>query len=314
MLPKKWLNLASKRVGVSMVDFEHQSVMPVEVVQELVTDPKGLYVDATLGGGGHSLRLLDAFADIRVIGIDQDQEALDAASVRLASYGSRLTILKGNFRYLIELLASIEVREVHGVLFDLGVSSPQLDRPDRGFSYQHPEAPLDMRMDLDSGVTAFRLINQKSEKEIRDALSLWGEERWAARIAQFIVQARQEEPIRTSGQLTDIIRAAIPKAARRGGGHPARRTFQALRIWVNDELGALEDGLDAAWSVLNPGGRIVVLAFHSLEDRIVKARFRTWKDSSQARLITKRPLTAGAAELDGNMRARSAKLRAIEKI
>ncbi len=297
-----------------MEDFEHESVMPREIVELLVTNHQGTYVDATLGGAGHTRRLLDTYPGIRMIGIDQDDQALAFARERLAVYGARVQVIKGNFRYLKSLLASIGVNQVEGVVFDLGVSSPQLDRASRGFSYQQEDAPLDMRMDAENPVTAFRLINTKSDKEIAEAIRTWGEERWASRIAEFIVTARQREPIRTSGQLVEIIRAAIPASARRQGGHPARRTFQALRIWVNDEMGALADGLEEAWQGLTPGGRIAVIAFHSLEDRIVKHRFRDWQHEHVARLITKHPLTADAAELDGNPRARSAKLRVVEKL
>lgn len=297
-----------------MEDFAHESVMPREIVELLVTNQQGTYVDATLGGAGHTKRLLDAYPGIRLIGVDQDDQALAFARERLEIYGARVQLVKGNFRYLKSLLASIGVNQVEGVVFDLGVSSPQLDRASRGFSYQQEDAPLDMRMDADNPVTAFRLINTKSDKEIAEAIRTWGEERWASRIANFIVDARQREPIRTSGQLVEIIRAAIPANARRHGGHPARRTFQALRIWVNDEMGALADGLEEAWQVLAPGGRIAAIAFHSLEDRIVKHRFRDWQHEHVARLITKHPLTADAAELDGNPRARSAKLRVVEKL
>ncbi|MCY0880180.1 MAG: 16S rRNA (cytosine(1402)-N(4))-methyltransferase RsmH [Firmicutes bacterium] len=295
------------------MEFAHQSVMPKQVVDYLVTQPEGLYVDATLGAGGDAERLLQAYPFLRVVGIDQDPEALAYAIDRLQSYGPRFTAVRGNFRDMKRLLASVGVNAVDGVVFDLGVSSPQLDRRDRGFSYQHPDAPLDMRMDPDNPVTAFRLVNQKSEEEIREALRQWGEERWAKRIAAFIVKARAEEPIRTTGQLVEIIRAAIPAAKRRSGGHPARRTFQALRIWVNDELAALKDGLGEAWQVLNPGGRLVVISFHSLEDRIVKQQFREWSDQGLARLVTKHPLTPEDREVEENPRARSAKLRVVEK-
>ncbi len=296
-----------------MVKFEHASVMPEEVLNLLITDPSGIYVDGTLGAGGHAKRLLDKYPAIRLIGIDQDAQALDFARVRLADYQTRCTVVKGNFRYLTVLLASLGVNRVAGVLYDLGVSSPQFDHAERGFSYQNPEAPLDMRMDRENPITAFRLVNQKSEREIADVLKQWGEERWASRIAQFIVRQRAIEPIRTSGQLVEVIKAAIPASARRTGGHPGRRTFQALRIWVNDELGALSDGLDEGWTVLGAGGRIAVLSFHSLEDRIVKKRFREWEQSTPSHLLTKHPLTAGSGELLENPRARSAKLRVIEK-
>ena len=297
-----------------MVEFEHASVMPIVTIEHLVTHRTGIYVDATLGAGGHSERLLEQFSGISVIGIDQDDVALDYARRRLSRWGERVRFIKGNFRDLGSLLESVEVRVVQGVLFDLGVSSPQLDQAYRGFSYQHEDSPLDMRMDADNPITAFRLINTKSEKEIAQAIKVWGEERWASRIAQFMVRARVVEPIRTSGQLVEIIRAAIPASARRTGGHPARRTFQALRIWVNDELGALPEGLREAWGVLAPGGRVAAISFHSLEDRIIKHQFQDWQTEGVARLITKHPLTADTAELDGNPRARSAKLRVAEKI
>lgn len=296
-----------------MVQFEHQSVMPAEVANLLVTDRRGLYIDATLGAGGHSLRLLEAHPEIRIIGIDQDDQALDYARRQLAGFGQRFTAVKGNFRYMTELMRSINVEAVDGVLFDLGVSSPQLDHRERGFSYQEEDAPLDMRMDKDNPITAFRLVNQKSEREIAHVLKTWGEERWASRIAQFIVKRRQIEPIRTSGQLVEIIKAAVPASARRSGGHPARRTFQALRIWVNDELGALADGLTAAWQIVGPERRVSVIAFHSLEDRIVKNQFRDWQQQGSARLITKHPLTAREEEVEDNPRSRSAKLRVVEK-
>lgn len=297
-----------------MGEFSHQSVLPQEVLEVLVTQSDGLYVDATVGGGGHAQMLLDAFPHSRIIGIDQDPQALQHTRERLEPYGSRVTLLQGNFRGIKDLLASSDISAVNGVLMDLGVSSPQLDQPERGFSYQYDDAPLDMRMDPNNPVTAFRLVNQKSEQEIAHAIREWGEERWASRIAQFIVKARRVEPIRTSGQLVEVIRAAIPASARRTGGHPARRTFQALRIWVNDEMGALKEGLEEAWGCLGSGGRLAVISFHSLEDRIVKHQFRDWQAQEMARLITKHPLTADVAELDGNSRARSAKLRCAEKL
>lgn len=297
-----------------MVKFEHQSVMPGAVLDLLVTDQTGVYVDATLGAGGHAALMLKTYPKIQVIGIDQDSQALDYAQSQLGSYKTRCRVAKGNFRYLGALLRSMGVTGVQGVLFDLGVSSPQLDQRDRGFSYQNQDAPLDMRMDADNPITAFRLVNQKPERDLAEAIRTFGEERWAARIAEFIVKARQQEPIRTSGQLVQIIRAAIPQAARRGGGHPARRTFQALRIWVNDELGALSDGLNEGWQMLTPNGRMAVLSFHSLEDRIVKKRFREWSDTDQAQLLTKHPRIADPDEVTANPRARSAKLRVAEKI
>jgi 16S rRNA (cytosine1402-N4)-methyltransferase len=201
---------------------------------------------------------------------------------------------------------------VDGILFDLGVSSVQLDRPDRGFSYQ-ADAPLDMRMNPDSERSAFRLVNWADANELARILKEYGEERWARRIAEFIVEARVREPIRTTGQLVDIVKAAIPAAYRRTGGHPARRTFQAIRIWVNQELEALDEGLDAAGRLLAPRGRLVVISFHSLEDRLVKQRFRRWQDEGRGAILTKKPVTADEAEQEANPRSRSAKLRAFER-
>lgn len=290
--------------------FTHMSVMPKEVLEFWLTNPAGLYVDATAGGGGHSRLLLEAAPEARLVAIDQDPAALDQVRQSLQAFRDRVVFRHGNFRDLPALLH--DMTPVTGILLDLGVSSPQLDTPERGFSYQH-DAPLDMRMDPDNPVTAFRLVNFKPAEDITRALAEWGEERWASRISQFIVEARQKQPIRTTGQLVELIKAAIPASARRTGGHPARRTFQALRIWVNDELGALEDGLSAAWSVLAEGGRIVVIAFHSLEDRIVKVRFREWQQQTMGHVLTRRPLTPDPGEVELNSRARSAKLRVFEK-
>jgi 16S rRNA (cytosine1402-N4)-methyltransferase len=292
------------------VEFQHVSVMPNEVMNYWVSDPQGLYLDATLGGAGHSRRLLEAFSAVRLVGIDQDPQALAAAAQVLAPYQHRVRLVRGNFREVARLLPD---EKFHGALFDLGVSSPQFDRPERGFSYHHAEAPLDMRMDPDSPVTAMDLINTRSASEIKNALWQYGEERWAGRIADFIVAARRRQPIRTSGELVEIIKAAIPAGARREGGHPARRTFQALRIWVNDELGALVEGIKGAWSLLVPGGRLVVISFHSLEDRLVKHQFRQWHHEQVGQVLTKHPVTATPEEVEANPRARSAKLRAITK-
>lgn len=295
-----------------MTAFTHVSVMPDEVLQYWAGDPRGLYIDATVGGGGHSRLLLERLPEARVIGIDQDPMALAEAARVLDRHSPRVTLRSGNFRHLNAIWPHSGAMAVAGILFDLGVSSPQLDLPERGFSYQ-VEAPLDMRMDPANPVTAFRLVNMKSEAEIAEALRVYGEERWASRIAQFVVKARAVEPIRTTTQLVDIVKAAIPAAARRTGGHPARRTFQALRIWVNDELGALEEGLEEGYRALAPGGRMVVLSFHSLEDRIVKHRFREWAAQGRGRLLTRHPLEASAEEREANPRARSAKLRAFQR-
>lgn len=294
------------------MSFAHVSVLAEQTLNYWVHDVQGLYVDATTGAGGHSFRLLEAYPEAHLIALDQDPAALAAARETLAPYADRVSFVHGNFRDLSTVLDPAVRGAVAGILFDLGVSSPQLDNPERGFSYQH-DAVLDMRMDPDSPVTAFRLVNMKSKDEIARALQDWGEERWAQRIAEFIVKARQKEPIRTTGQLVELIKAAIPASARRTGGHPARRTFQALRIWVNDELGALEEGLEAAVHTVAPGGRIVVISFHSLEDRIAKHTFRQWGQEHLGKVLTRRPVGPDEEETDTNLRARSAKLRAFER-
>ncbi len=294
------------------MSFAHVSVLAEQTLNYWVHDVQGLYIDATTGAGGHSLRLLQAYPEAHLIALDQDPAALAAARETLAPYADRVSFVHGNFRDLSTVLDPGVRGAAAGILFDLGVSSPQLDNPERGFSYQH-DAALDMRMDPDSPVTAFRLVNMKSKDEIAHALQAWGEERWAQRIAEFIVKARQKEPIRTTGQLVELIKAAIPASARRTGGHPARRTFQALRIWVNDELGALEEGLEAAVHTVAPGGRIVVISFHSLEDRIAKHTFRQWGQEHLGKVLTRHPVGPDEEETDTNLRARSAKLRAFER-
>lgn len=294
------------------MSFAHVSVLAEQTLNYWVHDVQGLYIDATTGAGGHSFRLLQAYPAAHLIALDQDPAALAAARETLAPYADRVSFVHGNFRDLSTVLDPGVRGAAAGILFDLGVSSPQLDNPERGFSYQH-DAALDMRMDPDSPVTAFRLVNMKSKDEIAHALQAWGEERWAQRIAEFIVKARQKEPIRTTGQLVELIKAAIPASARRTGGHPARRTFQALRIWVNDELGALEEGLEAAVHTAAPGGRIVVISFHSLEDRIAKHTFRQWGQEHLGKVLTRHPVGPDEEETDTNLRARSAKLRAFER-
>ncbi len=301
-----------KEGRVRMVAYTHISVMPDEALQFWLTDPAGCYVDATVGGGGHSRRLLERYPDCRIIGIDQDPAALDETKGVLDPFGDRVHLYHANFRRVQEILAHEGVLAVDGILFDLGVSSPQFDVPERGFSYQW-DAPLDMRMDPDNPVTAFRLVNMKTRQEITQAIREFGEERWASRIAEFIVKAREAEPIRTTEQLVEIIKAAIPASARRTGGHPARRTFQALRIWVNDELGSLKAGLEESLTALKPGGQMVVISFHSLEDRIVKHQFREWQQNGSGKVLTPHPILPEPKETEVNARARSAKLRAFRR-
>jgi 16S rRNA (cytosine1402-N4)-methyltransferase len=293
-----------------MTSFEHVTVLRDTAVALLAAGRGDFYVDGTVGAGGHAERLLTMVPTARLVGIDRDPAALEAARERLRPFGDRVTLVQGNFRYLDQMLPR-DWRPCAGVLLDLGVSSPQLDDDDRGFSYQ-TDAVLDMRMDPSSDRTAFRLVNMGDVAELTRVLREYGEERWASRIARFIADARRRQPIRTTGQLVEVIKDAIPAAARRTGGHPARRTFQALRIWVNEELDALDEGLDAAARVLGPGGRAVVLSFQSLEDRMVKRRFRTWADAERGTILTRRPVTPDPAELEENPRSHSAKLRAFE--
>lgn len=310
------------------MEFEHQPVLTNEVIWGLNLKPKGVYVDCTLGGGGHSLAILKTQPDCRVVGIDQDPHALDAAGRRLAEFGARVELVHGNFRKLDNILSRLNINAVDGVLMDLGVSSPQLDQAERGFSYQQ-DARLDMRMDPEQELTAYDLVNKLSKSELARIIREYGEERWATRIAEFIETYRQGQPIETTSQLVSIIKAAIPKKARMDGPHPAKRTFQALRIAVNDELGALAEVLEKVVELLRPKGRLCVITFHSLEDRIVKRFFNRLNNPCTCppempvcscgkrqlvTVITKRPLTASKAELAVNPRARSAKLRVCERL
>jgi 16S rRNA (cytosine1402-N4)-methyltransferase len=305
--------------------FEHRPVMLDEVVEIFRPVPPGLIVDATVGGGGHASALLEALPDHRILGLDQDEEALDAATQALGPFGDRVALRRARFDHLKAIVQELRDQPTTGVLFDLGVSSPQLDRPERGFSYR-VDAPLDMRMDRRQPTTAADVVNTYPPDRLAAVLRRHGDERFATRIAGAIAEAR---PIGTTGQLADVVRSAIPAPARRRGGHPARRTFQALRIEVNQELEALDTALDQAVDVLAPGGRCAVLSYHSGEDRLVKEHFR---DASTGGCVcppglpcvcgarpTVRLLGRGArrprpAEVARNRRAESARLRAIEKL
>lgn len=308
--------------------FEHQPVMPREVLEGLNPGVEGVFVDCTVGGGGHAGLLLENTPPaVKLVGLDRDPEALRAAESNLAPFKGRFTLVRSNFAGLSWVLDELHIQQVDGFLFDLGVSSYQLDNPARGFSYTH-DAPLDMRMDPGARVTARELVNELPEKELADIIRRYGEERWAARIASFIVKARELRPVNTTTELVEIIKSAIPARARRDGPHPAKRTFQALRIAVNRELEILPGAIRDAVNRLKPGGRICVISFHSLEDRIVKETLSELANpcrcppklpvcscgrKPEVRLVTRRPVVPGKAEVAENPRARSARLRVAEK-
>jgi 16S rRNA (cytosine1402-N4)-methyltransferase len=310
------------------VAFEHQSVLLQETVNMVFTVPEGIYVDCTLGGGGHSQLLLTKLgSNGRLICFDQDEKAVQNAKFKFAG-DTRVKIFQKNFVDLLATLTREKLLPVTGIMFDLGVSSPQLDEAERGFSYMQ-DAPLDMRMDQRALLTAQEIVNNWSIEDLTAVIRDYGEEKWALRIAQFIGEARLKEPIWTTGQLVEIIKKAIPAPARREGPHPAKRTFQALRIAVNRELEVLEKALDQALDSLGAGGRLAVITFHSLEDRIVKNKFQSWLGKctcppffpvcqcgarARVRLINKKPIVPSAEEEQQNPRARSAKLRAAEKL
>ncbi len=309
--------------------FIHKPVMLNEVLEGLNLKSGGIYVDCTLGGAGHGEAVLKGTGpDGRLVALDQDPEALHAAKERLVPFEGRVYLIRENFAKLDEVLRRLGIIEVDGVLFDLGVSSYQLDNPARGFSYQH-DAPLDMRMAPDQEMTAEKLVNSLLVEELAKIIRDYGEERWALRIAKFIGEERKHRPVETTGRLVEIIKKAIPAGARREGPHPAKRTFQALRIAVNRELEILNDAVHSAVQALRPGGRICVITFHSLEDRIVKNLFRRLASpctcpkefpvcvcgaKKELKVITSKPRVPSAMELKDNPRARSAKLRIAEKL
>ena len=307
----------------------HVPVLLEETLNLLALRADGVYVDCTLGGGGHTQAILGHLGPQgRVIGIEQDPATLAVTRTKLSEFSKQIQFITGNFRYLKTFLDQLGLTQVHGIIFDLGVSSFQLDNGERGFSY-HQAAPLDMRMDPQNPLSAWEIVNQSSELELTRIIREYGEEKWARRIANFIVEGRSRQPINPTTELVEVIKAAIPAAARRTGPHPARRTFQALRIAVNDELGILPEAFEQAIACLQPGGRIVVISFHSLEDRVVKDTFRLAANPCTCppdfpvcccgkpavlRLITRKPVQPSAAEIEKNPRSRSARLRAAEKI
>ncbi|MCY8405989.1 16S rRNA (cytosine(1402)-N(4))-methyltransferase RsmH [Bacillus sonorensis] len=308
--------------------FQHKTVLLKETVDGLNVKADGTYVDCTLGGAGHSAYLLSQLSkDGRLIAFDQDETALRHAKEKLAGYEGQVTFIKSNFRYLKDRLNEIGIFQVDGVLFDLGVSSPQLDTPERGFSYHH-DAPLDMRMDQSAGLTAKEVVNEWRYEDLVKIFFKYGEEKFSKQIARKIEEARGKSAIQTTGQLVDIIKEAIPAPARRSGGHPAKRIFQAIRIAVNDELKVFEEALLQAVDVVKPGGRVSVITFHSLEDRICKTTFKELSSlpelphglpvipkefEPKLKLVNKKPITPSKEELENNNRARSAKLRIAEK-
>ena len=308
--------------------FNHTTVLLKETVDGLNVHPDGVYVDCTLGGAGHSEYLVKQLSSKgRQICFDQDTVAIENAKIRLADYLDRVTFVHSNFRYIKEELQKLDIEEVDGILYDLGVSSPQLDTPERGFSYHH-DAPLDMRMDQTADLTAFRVVNEWAYEDLVRIFFRYGEEKFSKQVARKIEEARKKAPIETTGQLVELIKEGIPAAARRKGGHPAKRIFQAIRIAVNDELGAAEESLVDAIDLLKSGGRISVITFHSLEDRLCKALFKEASSipdlppglpiipedmKPTLKLITRKPILPSDEELAENNRARSAKLRIAEK-
>ncbi len=310
------------------MELTHKPVLLAECLEGLNIRPDGVYVDGTLGRAGHSLEIVKRLETGRLICLDRDQAALDAAAVRLRDYKDRVTLVHANFENLTEVLSELGVSRAAGMLFDLGVSSPQLDDASRGFSYM-ADAPLDMRMDRSDRLTAWDIVNTWDAAALRKILYEYGEERYAPKIAAAIERRRSEKPIETTLELADLIRSAMPPAALREKQHPAKRSFQAIRIAVNDELGAVSRMMEAAIPLLAPGGRLAVITFHSLEDRIVKSAMQqaakgctcppefpvcVCGKKPQIRIVTRKPIVSGPAELEENPRARSAKLRIAEKL
>jgi 16S rRNA (cytosine1402-N4)-methyltransferase len=311
------------------MEFKHVSVLLKETIESLDIKPDGIYVDGTLGGGGHSLEICRRLgANGRLIGIDQDSDACAAATERLSDYSDKVTVVHSNYKYIGTVLKNLNIDRVDGILLDLGVSSYQLDNAERGFTYRE-DVPLDMRMNRDDVMTARDIVNDYSEMELFRIIRDYGEDKFAKNIAKHIVRARADKPIETTGQLNDIIKAAIPAKMRQGTGHPSKKTYQAIRIELNHELDVLRDTLDEMISLLNPGGRLSVITFHSLEDRIVKTIMKKNMDPctgpkdfpvcvcgkvSMGKVITRKPVIPSSEELEANPRAKSSKLRVFERV
>lgn len=310
------------------MDFKHTSVLLEETVEQLQVKENGIYVDGTLGGGGHAWHIAGKLSKQgRLVGIDQDDAAIAAAGERLKEFADKVTIVRSNYSGMKEVLEELAITKVDGILLDLGVSSYQLDNLERGFSYKY-DVDLDMRMDRRAVVSAKEIVNEYGEMELFRIIRDYGEDQFAKNIAKHIVRARQERPIQTTGELNDIIKAAIPAKMRASGGHPSKKTFQAIRIECNHELDVLRDSLDRMIGLLNPGGRLCIITFHSLEDRIVKSAFRKNENpctcpsnfpicmcgkKSQGKVITRKPILPSQMELEQNKRSKSAKLRVFEK-
>ena len=312
------------------MEFKHYSVLLNETIENLNIKPDGIYVDGTLGGGGHAYQVASRLSEKgRLIGIDQDADAIAAAGERLKEFGDKITIIRSNYANMKEELHRIGVENVDGIVLDLGVSSFQLDTPERGFTYRDENAPLDMRMDDRQSLTAKDIVNGYSEMDLYRIIRDYGEDKFAKNIAKHIVQERAKKPIETTGELTEIIRASIPMKVQVTGGHPAKRTFQAIRIELNKELEVLQNNLDDMIDLLNPGGRICIITFHSLEDRIVKTNFKRNENpctcpsdfpvcvcgkKSKGKVVTRKPILPSEEELEVNSRSKSAKLRVFERV
>lgn len=309
--------------------FEHKSVLLEETIDSLMVKPNGIYVDGTLGGGGHASEVCRRLGEGgRLIGIDQDADAIRAASERLKPYGDHVTVVRSNYVNIAQILSDLGIEKVNGIYLDLGVSSYQLDTAERGFTYRDENAPLDMRMDQRNTKTAADIVNTYTESDLYRIIRDYGEDKFAKNIAKHIVKRREEKPIETAGELTEVIKAAIPMKVRATGGHPAKRTFQAIRIELNQELEVLKNSIDTMIDLLAPGGRLSIITFHSLEDRIVKNRFRTNENpcicppgfpvcmcgkKSKGKVITRKPILPSEVEMEENPRAKSAKLRVFER-
>ena len=310
--------------------FEHKSVLLYEAIDSLNVKPDGIYVDGTLGGGGHALEVCRRLGEYgRLIGIDQDADAIAAASERLRDYEDRVTIVRSNYEEIQSVLKDLGIEKADGIYLDLGVSSYQLDTPERGFTYREDDAPLDMRMDQRNTQTAADIVNTYGEFDLYRIIRDYGEDKFAKNIAKHIVRARETKRIETTGELTEIIKEAVPAKVRAVGGHPSKKTFQAIRIELNQELEVLNNSIDTMIDLLNPGGRLAVITFHSLEDRIVKIRFRNNENPctcppdfpvcvcgkvSKGRVITRKPVVPSEEEINGNKRSKSSKLRVFERI